>query len=57
LVGPEQAALTEHGVHQGCFSMVNVRDDGYVSQTVIYRSVHDSKDFVFGLRERSNITP
>src|SRR4030042_1127481 len=44
LVGPEQAALAEHGVHQGRLAVVNVGDDSYVSQTVVYRSVHDSKD-------------
>jgi hypothetical protein len=57
LVGPEQAALTEHGVHQGCFSMVNVGDDGYVSQAVVYRSLHDSKDVLFGSTKIFNITP
>jgi hypothetical protein len=56
LVGPEQAALTEHGVNQGRFSMVNVGDDGDVSQIVVYRSVHDSNDPFFGSTKKGNIT-
>src|SRR6185295_17087699 len=33
LVGPECAALAEHGIHQRGFTMVDVRNDGDVANT------------------------
>jgi len=49
--------LTKHGVHQGCFPMVNVGDDGYVSQTVVYGSMHDSNVLCLGLTGGGKILP
>ena len=37
--------------------MVNVGDDGYVSQTVVYSSVHNSKVLFLGLTGRGEILP
>jgi hypothetical protein len=37
LIRPEQTALPEHGIHQCGLAVVNVGDDGNVSQTVVYQ--------------------
>jgi signal recognition particle GTPase len=37
--------------------MVNVGDNGYVSQTVVYSSVHNSKVLFFGLTGGGKILP
>ena len=35
LVGAENAALTEHGVHQRGFPMVDVRNDGNITNCLV----------------------
>ena len=35
LVGPEEAALAEHGIHKGGLAVVDVGNDGDISQFLI----------------------
>jgi len=45
LVGPEQTALSEHGIHQSGLAVVNVGDDGDVSQAVVCLYVRHRSNF------------
>jgi hypothetical protein len=36
LVVAKDAALAQHGVHQRCFAVVHVRDDGDIAKAVVH---------------------